>query len=121
MSTGPINHLDARAGYTRTLVDDHSPMTAAQFEAAVGLLMDRMEQVCTHRERELQAAVKAAIDQAMSDEKAVKRFWRTGFDELSEHGANGASQWIGKRLLTGAIVAILFACLTWLVQTGRLK
>lgn len=100
-------------------------MTSAQFELAMGLMMDRMADICAEREKGVKAAVAEGIHDglrdAMNDDKLLKSFWRRGFDELTEHGGNGASQWIGRRLLTSAVVAITIACITWLVQSGKLK
>jgi len=74
---------------------------------------------------ELQAAVTAGVvagmKQMAQDEAFVSSFWRHGFEELSKHSSNGASQWIGKRLLTIAITAITTAGIVWLVKTGAIK
>ena len=62
---------------------------------------------------ELQAAVAAGIvtglKQLTQDEAFVSSFWRHGFEELSKHSSNGASQWLGKRLLTILITAVTTA------------
>ena len=50
-----------------------------------------------------------------------REFWRTGFDELTRHSADGASQWVGRRLLTGFIVAVMMACVVWLAKPGWIK
>lgn len=74
---------------------------------------------------DLQAAVTAGIvtglRQLTQDEAFVASFWRHGFEELSKHGSNGASQWIGKRLLTIFITAVTTAGIVWLVKTGAIK
>lgn len=74
---------------------------------------------------ELQAAVTAGVVEGIKklacDEAFVSSFWQHGFNELSKHSSNGASQWIGKRLLTIFITAITTAGIVWLVKTGALK
>jgi len=74
---------------------------------------------------ELQAAVAAGIvtglKQLTQDEAFVASFWRHGFEELSKHSSNGASQWIGKRLLTIFVTAVTTAGVVWLVKTGAIK
>lgn len=88
-----------------------------------------MSGVGTAQERrntaELQAAVAAGVvagmKQMAQDEQFVSSFWRHGFEELSKHSSNGASQWIGKRLLTIFITAVTTAGVVWLVKTGAIK
>ena len=63
----------------------------------------------------------AGLKQMALDETFVSNFWHKGFEELSKHGSNGASQWLGKRLLTILITAITTAGIVWLVKTGALK
>ena len=74
---------------------------------------------------ELQAAVTAGViaglKQLTQDEAFVASFWRHGFEELSKHSSNGASQWVGKRLLTIFITAVTTAGIVWLVKTGAIK
>ena len=74
---------------------------------------------------ELQAAVAAGIvtglKQLTQDEAFVASFWRHGFEELSKHSSNGASQWLGKRLLTILITAVTTAGIVWLVKTGAIR
>jgi len=57
----------------------------------------------------------------MSDDKMVSKFWKTGYTNLAYHGGNDASQWIGKRLLTAAVIALATACLAWLLRNGAFK
>ena len=67
------------------------------------------------------AGVVAGIKQITEDERFVKSFWKQGFEELAAHSGNGASQWIGKRLLTIFITAVTTAGIVWLVKTGVIK
>jgi len=70
---------------------------------------------------EVAAGVTDALVQFLSNEEAVRKFWRKGFDELSSHTAEGASQWIGRRILTWLIAAMTTAGLIWLVKSGAIK
>lgn len=57
----------------------------------------------------------------LEDEETMKQFWRSGYEELITHGGNGASQWLGKRILTWLIGSITLAGLVWLVKSGAVK
>jgi hypothetical protein len=65
--------------------------------------------------------VERALRNVLSDKELTKAFWQHGFDELSAHTQNNASQWIGKRILTALIIAGTTAGIIWLVKTGALK
>ena len=67
------------------------------------------------------AGVVAGIKQITEDDKFVAAFWKQGFEELATHSGNGASQWVGKRLLTILITSIAGGCIVWLVKTGAIK
>lgn len=124
-SEPPGSFVDSRVGFSHTSVEDTGPITGAQFEAGIDKLVSRVAAICEMQSRATQDAIRAgtrqALDDLLDDEERVQRFWRTGFDELTKHGSNEASQWIGKRILTALVVAVLVGCVTWLVQTGRLK
>jgi hypothetical protein len=121
----PTEFHSQRHGYTRTIVEDERPVTAAQLSDISEILLRRVEGICLSREREIEEAVAAgvarAMDAALSDQHRIQKFWRTGFDELSSHASNGASQWVGKRILTALIAAIATVSLVWLVRNGGLK
>jgi len=57
----------------------------------------------------------------LSDDKLVKAFWHKGYQELANHSAAGASQWIGKRIFTTAVLAMTTAGVIWLIRNGALK
>lgn len=69
----------------------------------------------------LHAAVASAIRETLADEDLTKRFWEQGYNQLQEHAVNNGSQWIGKRLMTVIVTAIVTTGLVWLVRTGALK
>lgn len=66
-------------------------------------------------------AVEAAMRRVLADNDLRSAFWRSGYEELSAHAGNGASQWIGKRLLIAAVWAVVSAGLIWLVKIGAFK
>lgn len=117
--------VDARSGYTRTVVEDNGPINAAQFEAGLGMLADRVADLCSQKDSQLQEAVERGIQAgmraALKDKELVAHFWRDGFDELTARSAEGASQWVGKRLLTWLAVALLAAIMAWLARSGAIK
>ena len=55
------------------------------------------------------------------DSDFAERFWRTGFEHLSRHSGNHASQWVGKRILTAIVASAVTAGVIWLVKSGYLK
>lgn len=68
---------------------------------------------------EVSAGVVDGLKTLLSDEKAIKEFWRGGYTELSEHTSNGASQWVGKRVLTWFVTAIFTAAAVYLLTKGN--
>lgn len=70
---------------------------------------------------EIATAVEIAMRRVLEDDELRKRFWAAGYAELSNHASNGASQWIGKRLLVALVWAGVGAGLTFLVKSGAFK
>jgi hypothetical protein len=66
-------------------------------------------------------AFEMALRRVLSDDDLVKSFWHRGYQELTAHAGNGASQWVGRRILTTIVVAVVTAGVVWLVKTGSLK
>lgn len=69
----------------------------------------------------LASSVERAMRRVLSDQELGRQFWARGYEELSNHVGNNASQWIGRRLLTTAVLAATTAGIVWLVKTGALK
>ena len=67
------------------------------------------------------AAVETAIRAVMRDPDVRKEFWRTGYEELAAHAETGASKWVGKRIVTTLIMALVTAGIVWLVKSGAIK
>jgi hypothetical protein len=72
-------------------------------------------------EARIASGVAAGLALAMSDEALMKRYWHQGWVELSTHGSNGASQWIGKRLFVAAVGIIVMWGLAILVRNGTIR
>lgn len=60
----------------------------------------------------------SGVRQLLADDELVKKFWKRGFDEITGHSTNGASQWVGKRILTVILGAIFATAIVWSVKTG---
>lgn len=69
----------------------------------------------------LRDAVASGIREVLTDEELTKKFWEQGYAQLQEHAVRNGSQWVGKRLLTALVTAIVTAGLIWLVRTGAIK
>lgn len=89
-----------------------------------------LEAVRAGQQQQLTAAtVSAAVRDGMveavkalaSDKEFAKAFWEQGYEQLSNHAGKGASQWVGKRILTALVTAVAMAALVWLVKSGALK
>jgi len=65
--------------------------------------------------------IELGIRRLLTDEDLMGVFWERGFKELISHASNGASQWIGRRILTGLVLAMVTAGLVWLAKTGGIK
>ena len=74
---------------------------------------------------EIQAAVARGVvqgaNQLAQDKDFCERFWETGFKHLRDHTTNHASMWLGKRILTAFVAAVVTAGLIWLVKSGQIK
>lgn len=66
-------------------------------------------------------SVERAMRRVIADPELTRKFWEQGYQELASHASNGASQWIGRRILTAIVVAVVTAGIVWLVKTGQLK
>lgn len=101
---------------------DTDPVPYHVFERVQGTVLDRLEEVESIK-HELQngklreqvaLGVADGFRAVLDDKKHVAEFWKTGYDELTKHGANNASQWVGKRLLTMFVTAVTLWGLIWL-------
>ena len=63
----------------------------------------------------------SALRKVLSDPQVTTEFWRRGYEELTNHASNNASQWVGKRILVALVVALTGAAIVWLVKNGAIK
>lgn len=113
---------------TITNAQDHFDRTMGmlgdQLEAMRGDLHEQQAALQALRQNirsDISAGMVDGIKTMMADKDSLKAFWRHGYDELIEHSSNGASQWVGKRILTMAAAAIATALVIWLVKSGAIK
>ena len=122
-SISPQRAVDEPMRLTRKVVEESRPISVEEFEAGMGLLLDRIAELCDAKGKNMEAAVRngsaAGLKDVLDDKEQTKKFWKSGFDELSEHTSNGASQWVGKRLLTWLIVGAITILATWLLRNNR--
>jgi len=69
----------------------------------------------------VQAGVHSGFKALMDDEEAVEKFWKGGYEEMTKHASNASSQWVGKRILAGAVTAVFIWAATWLFKNGGIK
>lgn len=65
--------------------------------------------------------VELGFKRLLEDEDLMKKFWAAGYKELTDYAGSGASQWIGRRILTALASALLVVALAYLLKTGALK
>jgi hypothetical protein len=61
---------------------------------------------------DLRKAFRGALEDVLDDENRTAKFWRAGYEELTKHATTGATQWVGKRLVS-AIGGALLAAGIW--------
>lgn len=72
-------------------------------------------------ERVIAKGIETGLRAILDDPKLTDSFWASGFDRLSGHAGDGASKWLGKRLLTMFLFAAVGLGVTWLVKIGAVK
>lgn len=89
-------------------------------------LKDVMQASTKHLEdTRITEAVAAGVTQAVTallrDKELMHEFWQMGYEQMTGHAGDGASKWVGKRILAAAIAALFIWSMTWLVRNGALK
>lgn len=70
---------------------------------------------------DMRAAFSGAIRDVLNDKELTSKFWEQGYQQLQEHAINNGSQWVGKRLVTTLIMAVVTAGIIWLAKSGAIK
>ena len=109
-----------RAGTTEVGLDALREKLAAGSRAALSkTATERLDDA--DFEARIASGVAAGLALAMTDEARMKRYWQQGWGELSTHGSNGASQWIGRRLFVMAVGMIVVWGLAVLIRNGAIR
>lgn len=69
----------------------------------------------------IKRAIKEVVHESLSDPDLVEGFWKRGYIEFTNHVSTGASQWVGKRLLTALVTALFVFAVGYLAKNGALK
>ena len=103
----------------------NSPITQEDLGRHAESLIEVFEDMQRRQARELEGVVARGFEQGLrkiiNDPEITAKFWSSGFDKLSSHAGDGASKWLGKRLLTMFLFAVVGLGVTWLVKIGALK
>jgi len=64
---------------------------------------------------EVQAGVIAGMNQVLTNHDTMKAFWGAGYEQLTGHAADGASKWVGRRVLTWIATTALTVAVGYLL------
>ena len=106
---------------TRTTIVDESPITRGDLQEVIDIMSARLEAAQTQYELMTREAVRHTISSMANDAVLQDRFWQSGFEAFQKRTCDGASKWIGARILVWLASAALVVALTYLINTGRLK
>lgn len=111
------------------IVSDKRMATADMevLEGHLGLVLSRVDDVVARIEglpdgikTAVSDGVRDGIKAAATDPEFAAKFWSHGFDALSSHAGKASSQWVGSRILTAAVIAVVSAGVAWLVKSGKI-
>lgn len=98
------------------------------FERQLGYMLervdgvsDRVEALSQSMRSEVSQGVQDGIRALADDTDFGALLGRRMFDELSNHAANAGSQWVGRRIITMMVLAVVGAGIAWLVKSGAIK
>lgn len=106
---------------------DDPPLMVHDMSAPDRRTMDRRVDDIERRAdaEQLAAAIaegfKVAVKETLADRELMADYWKQGYVAFTAQASSGASQWVGKRILTAAAFALLGLLVAWLVKTGALK
>jgi hypothetical protein len=87
----------------------------------LGHRLDEHDRMLEEMPKALRSALADALRDVLGDKELRSEFWKAGYEELSSHASNGASQWVGKRILIAAVTAVFVLSLGWLVKNGWIR
>lgn len=102
-----------------------STVTIDHFERVMSALMDQMEtrdrDLTDRLQQSVERGVVAGMQAMIADDERVKKFWRKGYEEITQHGRDDVSRGIGKRVLTW-VSGVLFSVAIYLaIKAGYIK
>lgn len=107
--------------------------------AKLEVIVERMSQTVT---AEMEAALEKKAEEAFArglvagvrlllqedreaegdgDTSLLKKFWKTGYRELTTNASTGAQQWVGRKILIALVTAVFITSTVWLAKNGHLK
>lgn len=122
------------------LLSQHGDLIADKVASG---LADRLDEIGDRIEAGVRAAVEEALNERAAenyakglvqgiqmlltedkdhpDTSVIKRFWKTGYRELTTAASTNASQWVGKKILVAVIAALFVWSMTMLAKHGAFK
>lgn len=89
-------------------------------EQRLGLLDNEFQFLREGFEAKIAAGVVSGFKTLSKDEEFMQDISMSLTERLLKHSSSRASQWIGNRILTAAIIAVTGLGLTWLVKNGKI-
>ena len=89
-------------------------------EHRLGLLDNEFQFLREGFEAKVAAGVVTGFKTLSKDEEFMRDISMSLTERLLQHSSSRASQWIGNRILTAAIIAVTGLGLTWLVKNGKI-
>lgn len=89
-------------------------------EHRLGLLDNEFQFLREGFEAKVAAGVVSGFKTLSKDEEFMQDISMSLTERLLKHSGSRASQWIGNRILTAAIIAMTGLGLTWLVKNGKI-
>ncbi len=83
-------------------------------------LLEHVTSLRTGIEAHVSAGVSQGIRSIVADEAFMKELSEKMSYRFLAFGGNQASQWVGKRILTAAVVAVTGFGVAWLVKNGKI-
>lgn len=107
--------------YTDMSQQDNPESPGAGYKQVLGAYAESTNQLHTNITADVQNGVVLGIKQLATDKEFLDTFWQSGFVRLAKHTQDGASQWLGKRILTWLIGLMVSAGVIYLVKSGAIR
>jgi hypothetical protein len=91
----------------------------------VAKIVDDLNQHATEAEARMRVAVSEGVRDGIlacaADPEFMRRFWRSGYDELTKHGRDDVSRSVGRRVLSWSAGLAFAAALYLSAKAGLIK